>query len=72
MTSFSSASVTPLSRGPSEVPSELFGVAAGDERGDCDEAAVALGQLGTFPDVTEQDVVGERHQLSLDPPSDFR
>ena len=59
MTSLSSASLRPLSLGPCEVTSELFGVAVGDECCDRDQATVSLGQLWAFPNVTEQYVVGE-------------
>src|ERR1700753_2188351 len=49
--------------GAREVSTELFGAAIGDQRRDGDQAAVARGQFGAFPDVTEQGVVGERHHL---------
>src|SRR6476620_6143154 len=46
-----------------EVSAELVGAAAGDEAGDRDEAAVPRGEFAPFPDVAEEQVVGEVHQL---------
>jgi hypothetical protein len=42
---------------------QLFGVAAGDQGGDGDQAAVPGRELGAPPDVTEEDVVGEGHEF---------
>jgi hypothetical protein len=41
------------------VRAELVGAVERDERGDRDQAAVALGKLGTLPDVAIQHLVGE-------------
>lgn len=49
--------------GPGQVAAELLGVPAADETSDGDQAAVAWGEFGPRPDVTEQDVVRERDEL---------
>src|SRR4051794_15805782 len=49
--------------GVAEVESELIGVAAGDERGDGDEASVPCRELRAVPDVLEEDVVSECGEL---------
>ncbi len=42
---------------------KLFGAIEGDQGSDGDEAAIALGQAGPFPDVSEEDVLGEFRSL---------
>jgi hypothetical protein len=42
---------------------ELFDASGRDQARHSDEAAVALGQFRPFPDVTEEDVVGEFDEL---------
>ncbi|SFT96679.1 hypothetical protein SAMN04487915_106181 [Arthrobacter sp. ov118] len=44
--------------GEVEVEVQLLGVAAGKERGDGDDASVALGELGPLPHLVEEDTVG--------------
>ena len=63
MTSLSSASLRPLSLARARWPPELFGTAVRDECHDTDQAAVSLGQLRAFPDVAEENVVGDRDQF---------
>ncbi len=63
MASTISSWVSPLRRPRVEVERQLFGVAADDECGDRDEAAIARAQLRPFPDVAEEDVVGEVGEL---------
>ena len=63
MASTISSWVSPLRRPWVEVEGQLLGVAADDECGDRDEAAVAGAQLGSFPDVAEEDLVGEVGEL---------
>src|SRR2546423_9060433 len=48
--------------GEAEVEQELFGVAAGGQRGDRDQAAFLGRELRTCPRLSEQHVVGEVHQ----------
>src|SRR4029079_7634952 len=48
---------------PTEVTGDLLGAVERDESGDGDQAAVALGQAGPFPDVAEQHVVRQLHEL---------
>ena len=38
---------------------ELFETAGGDQACDSDQAAVALGEICPFPDIAEENVVGE-------------
>jgi len=45
-----------------EVGSQLLSIAAGDQRGDGDQAAVPRRELGAFSDITEENVVGERER----------
>jgi hypothetical protein len=54
--------------GAGEVALELLHVASADERCDGDQAAISFGQLGAFPDVAEQDIVGEGNQLGAKSP----
>src|SRR5260221_10851397 len=49
--------------GSLEMAWELFGVAAADERGDRDQAAVTWREFPAFPDVAEEEVVGERDEF---------
>ena len=49
--------------GTGKVPAELFVAAAGDQAGDRDQAAVPRGELAPFPDVAEEHVVREVHEL---------
>src|SRR3954462_13493417 len=49
--------------GVAEVEAQLVGIAAGNEGGDGNEAAVAGGELASVPDVVEEDVVGELGEL---------
>ena len=51
-----------------EVPGELVAPVHGDQRGDGDEAAVALGQPGPLPDVAVHDLLGQLDQLGRDRP----
>lgn len=55
----------PVLLGSLEVTHELFGAAGGDEAGDRNEAPVALRQLRTFPNVAEDDVVGQCSELGV-------
>src|SRR3954447_8797793 len=49
--------------GQGEVVAELFGVPAGGEGRDREQAAFLRGELGAGPDLAEQDVVRQTHQL---------
>src|SRR2546426_4394802 len=49
-----------------EVAAELVAPAHGHQRGDRDEAAVALGQAGTLPHVPVQDGLAQLDQLGGD------
>src|SRR4051794_33577689 len=49
--------------GALEVALELLGAVGGGEDGDGDQAAIALGEFGAFPDVAEQDVFGDLYHL---------
>src|SRR5688572_10855217 len=49
-----------------QVTRELVAATEGDQRGDRDEAAVALGQLGPLPDVPVDDGLGELDELGRD------
>ena len=40
------------------MPGHLLGVAAGDQGGDGDQAAIPRHELGALPDIAEQHVVG--------------
>src|SRR4051794_32165207 len=64
MASMSSASVTPFCLlGQAEVVGQLLGVRAGGEGRDREQAAFLRGELLAGPDLAEQDVVGQTHQL---------
>ena len=45
-----------------DVGSQFLSIAAGDQRGDGDQAAVPRRELGAFSDITEENVVGERER----------
>jgi hypothetical protein len=49
----------------------LFGAAAGDQRDDGDQTAIPRRKLGTLPDVADDDVIGERHELRAKSPMIF-
>jgi len=63
MASTSSSRVTPFSIARPRWKAELLGAVLGDERGDGDEAAIALGQLAALPDVAEEDLGVELGEL---------
>ena len=52
-----------------QVPDKLLGAARGDQAGHGDQAAVPFGQLGSFPDVTEEDVIGELDEFGAKSPT---
>jgi len=54
-----------------EVGSQLFGVAAGDQRGDGDEAAIPGRKFLAFPDVAEQHVISQGHELGCEVADDL-
>src|SRR5438105_13341425 len=49
-----------------QVPGKLIGPVHGSERRDRDQAAVALGESGPFPDVAEEDLLAELDELGGD------
>jgi hypothetical protein len=48
----------PVVEGAVEMPGHLLGVAAGDQGGNGDQAAIPRHELGALPDIAEQHVVG--------------
>jgi len=50
----------------SRVEPELVRAVHGDERSDRDQAAVALSELGTLPDVAEDDPFGQLDELGCE------
>ena len=57
----SSFSVTPLSRAKARWK-RSWSAAAGDQRRDGDEAAVAFGEFGALPHLVEEHLVGVVHE----------
>src|SRR4051812_40632696 len=52
--------------GQAQVADELLSAAGGHKRGDRDQGPVTASELGTRPDVTEQNIVGELSELGRD------
>ena len=47
-----------IAEGALEMAAQLLGAVERDERGDGDEAAVALGEARALPDIAEEDLFG--------------
>jgi len=53
----------PILQRAREMKTELLGTIEGNQRSDGDQAPVALGEAGPFPDIAEEDLLGEFTEL---------
>ena len=53
----------PIFQRAPEVEAQLLGAIEGNEGGDGDQAPVALGEAGPFPDIAKENLLGEFRKL---------